>query len=160
MQGRSRLLFILAGAAAVIVLFVLFRPSGDEEDESDAAPTTTAAEATEATTTEASTTTAPETTITTATTAAEPSATVLRITVRGGRPVGGIQRTRANKGESVRVVVRSDVSDEVHLHGYDVMRDVGPGQPAQIAIRATLTGKFEIELEDRGLPIGELEVRP
>ena len=148
-------MFILAGAAAVIVLFVLFRPGGDDEDESDAASTTTTAETTAAARTEATTASAPETTTT-----AEPSATVLRITVRGGRPVGGIQRARAKKGETVRVIVRSDVSDEVHLHGYDVMRDVGPGKPAQIAIEATLTGKFEIELEDRGLEIGELEVRP
>ena len=150
---RARLLLILAGAAAVIVLFVVLRPGGD--DDGDSAPRA-------ATTTSSSTaTTAPATTTEPATTAPKPqAATVLRITVRAGRPVGGIQRASTRKGKAVRVIVRSDVADEVHLHGYDVMRDVGPGRPAQIAIRATLTGKFEIELEDRGLEIGELEVRP
>jgi hypothetical protein len=97
---------------------------------------------------------------TTTTTTAAPQVTLLRITVRGGRPVGGIQRARTRKGQAVRVVVRSDIADHVHLHGYDVMRDVAPGRPAQLAIKATLTGKFEIELEERGLEIGELEVRP
>ena len=162
MQARSRLLLILAGAAAVVVLFVLFRPGGDDDDDgSSAATTTTAAVTTEVTTTQATTTTEiTTTTVATTTTATVPEPTVLRITVRGGRPVGGIQRATANKGDTVRVVVRSDIADHVHLHGYDVMRDVGPGRPAQLAITATLTGVFEIELEERGLEIGELEVRP
>jgi hypothetical protein len=52
------------------------------------------------------------------------------------------------------------VSDHVHLHGYDIVRDVAPGRPAVIRFRATTAGRFEVELEDRGLQIAELEVRP
>ena len=48
----------------------------------------------------------------------------------------------------------------MHLHGYDLMADVGPGKPATIRFTATAPGRFEIELEDRGLQIAELEVRP
>jgi hypothetical protein len=153
---RARLLLILAGAAAVVLLFVVLRPGGDDDEDSTPPATTTRTAASSTTTTAPGTTTAP------ATTAPKPKAraTVLRITVRAGRPVGGIQRASTRKGEAVRVIVRSDVADHVHLHGYDVMRDVGPGRPAQLAIRATLTGRFEIELEDRGLEIGQLEVRP
>jgi hypothetical protein len=153
---RARLLLILAGAAAVVLLFVILRPGGDEDDESLPATTATATTSTANT----APTTAPTKTTASTTTAPQPQATVLRITVRAGRPVGGIQRASTQKGEAVRVIVRSDVADHVHLHGYDVMRDVGPGRPAQIAVRATLTGRFEIELEERGLEIGELEVRP
>jgi heme/copper-type cytochrome/quinol oxidase subunit 2 len=64
------------------------------------------------------------------------------------------------QGRQVRFVVRADVSDHVHVHGYDLMHDVAPGKPAQIAFRATVPGQFEVELEDRGLQIAELEVRP
>jgi hypothetical protein len=56
--------------------------------------------------------------------------------------------------------VRADVSDHVHLHGYDVFRDVSPGGPARLRFRATIPGRFEVELEDRKLQIAQIEVRP
>jgi hypothetical protein len=80
--------------------------------------------------------------------------------VRGGRPVDGIARATANEGDSVLVIVRSDVADHVHVHGYDLMGDVGPGSPARMQFRASLTGRFEIELEDRGQQIAQLTVVP
>lgn len=64
------------------------------------------------------------------------------------------------KDQRVVVVVRSDVADNVHLHGYDIARDVGPGKPARIAFRATLAGRYEMELEESGLPILDLRVNP
>ena len=54
----------------------------------------------------------------------------------------------------------SDVADHVHLHGYDLMANVAPGAPATIRFTADAPGRFEIELEDLGLQIAELEVRP
>jgi hypothetical protein len=84
----------------------------------------------------------------------------VRITVRDGRAVGGIARDKLEQGEQVVLVVRSDVADHVHLHGYDVMVDVAPGKPARLRFKATIPGRFEVELEDRGLHIAELEVRP
>jgi hypothetical protein len=60
----------------------------------------------------------------------------------------------------VRLLVRSDVADHVHLHGYDIFRDVAPGAPARLAFRATVPGRFEVELEDRGIQIAELQVTP
>ena len=48
----------------------------------------------------------------------------------------------------------------MHLHGYDLMADVAPGAPATIRFTADVPGIFEVELEDRGLHIAELEVRP
>ena len=160
MRPQTRILLILGGAAVAVVLFLLLRPGDGGDDEATAttrATTTTATTTTSATTTSATTTNEPTTT---ATTASTPEPTVLAVTIRGGRPVGGIQRARVKKGVNVQIVVRSDVSDEVHLHGYDLMRDVAPGMPARITVRATLTGVFEIELENRGLQIAELEVRP
>ncbi len=60
------------------------------------------------------------------------------------------------RGRRVILIVTSDVSDHVHLHGYDVMRDVGPGMPATIAFRATRPGTVEAELEDRGVQIARI----
>ena len=79
---------------------------------------------------------------------------------RRGRAGGGVQRFRFQKGARGVLVVRSDGPDHVHGHGHDLMRDVGPRATARLAFRATLTGRFEVELEERGVPIAELEVRP
>jgi hypothetical protein len=86
--------------------------------------------------------------------------TTVRVTVVGGVPEGGVVRESTDKGDRVVVLVTSDVADEVHVHGYDLMSDVAPGAPARIAFRATIPGRFEIELEDRGVQIAELTVNP
>jgi hypothetical protein len=91
---------------------------------------------------------------------APPKPTRVNVTVRGGLPEGGVVRESTDKGDRVVVLVRSDVSDHVHVHGYDLMGDVAPGSPARIAFRATIPGRFEIELEDRGVQIAELTVNP
>lgn len=161
MQAR-RLLILAGGVAAVIVLFLLLRPVGDDEDV--AAPSTTQSQATTTAETETETTaeteTAPPPPPPPPPPLKKPEVAVIRITIRGAKPVGGIERAKVTKGRRVRFVVRSDVADHVHVHGYDLMRDVAPGKPARIGFRASIPGRFEVELEDRGLQIAELEVRP
>ena len=53
--------------------------------------------------------------------------TVVRVRVVGGVPEGGIVRETVDKGDRVVLVVTSDVSDHVHVHGYDLMRNVSAG---------------------------------
>jgi hypothetical protein len=86
--------------------------------------------------------------------------TTVRIVVRGGEVVGGLKRTTVDQGENVAIVVAADVADEVHLHGYDKSADAAPGKPARLVFVASIPGRFEVELEDRGLQIADLEVRP
>jgi hypothetical protein len=74
--------------------------------------------------------------------------------------VGGIKRATVAKDKQVVLTVRADVADEVHVHGYDLMKDVAPGAPAVIAFKATIPGRFEAELEERSLQIAELTVNP
>lgn len=147
MRGM-RLLTGLGVLAVLVALFLVLRPGGDEEE--GAATTSTALTAPpmlEPTSTETETTAAPE-------------PVQLVVTIRGGEPADGIIRAEAHKGEPVVVVVRSDVADEVHVHGYDLMADVAPGKPVRIEFTATLTGRFEIELEGRGKQIAQLTVLP
>jgi hypothetical protein len=145
----------LGALAALVVLFVLVRPGGDDDDdEGQAAPTTTAA------TTIAPTQTTTETEPPPTPTATVPKPVQLVVRVRGGKPLGGIVRAQAKKGDRVVVIVGSDVADEVHVHGYDLTGDVAPGSPVRIRFTATLTGRFEIELEQRHEQIGQLTVLP
>lgn len=71
-----------------------------------------------------------------------------------------VRKLSVRLGRKVEIVVRSELTDSVHLHGYDVAAEVAPGKPGRIAFTADAPGRFELELEERGLPIAELEVRP
>ncbi len=64
------------------------------------------------------------------------------------------------QGREVLIVTTADVSDEIHLHGYDLSADVAPGSPARIRFEATIPGRFEVELENRGVQIADLSVTP
>lgn len=88
------------------------------------------------------------------------SGKVPAIVIRSGKPVGGIRDLTYNKGERIRFDVHSDVSDEVHVHGYDVMKDVKAGGSVSFDFPASIEGVFEVELEGRGEQIAELTVNP
>jgi hypothetical protein len=145
-SNRARAAIGVVTIAAVVVLFIVLS-GGDDENKS-----TTTTEATATTTTPTSTQT------TTQTTPSPPKPKT--ITVRDGKPVGGVERLEYQKGDRVRFVVSSDVSDEVHLHGYDIARDVEAGGQARFNFEADLEGVFEVELEDRKEQIAELRVSP
>lgn len=146
----------VAGILAAVVLFLVLRPD-DEEASPPATPTDTAENGTATARDEPTTSveTEPETT----TSAESPNALQVRIAARGDG-TGDIRRVSVERGQRVTLIVTSDVADHVHLHGYDVMRDVAPGAPARIVFRATAPGRFEVELEDRGIELAELRVDP
>ncbi len=154
MSGRGRAVVAIGAVAAVVVLFFVFRSGGDDEE---TAPPATTAGATTASVTD----TAPTATVETEPPPPPPPGPVqARVTVRGGEVVGGRQLLKVKQGKETILIVNADVADHVHLHGYDLMSDVARGKPARIRFKASIAGRFEIELEDRGFPIGELEVRP
>ena len=88
-----------------------------------------------------------------------PDPTVIEVTVQGGT-VRGSDRPTVTQGDEVQIVVRADVPDHVHVHGYDLMADVAPGEPARIRFVADVAGVFEVELEDAGRFLFQLEVAP
>jgi hypothetical protein len=83
-----------------------------------------------------------------------------RVRVEGGQPVGGVQSFAVKKGDDVRIVVRVDEPQEVHLHGYDVSKVVEPGSPAVFELVAEFEGVFEMELEGTRVEIATLTVEP
>ena len=97
---------------------------------------------------------------TTATTTTAPVAKTVTITVKNAVPVGGIQRATVTKGNQVVLVVHSDVADEIHVHGYNLMKDVAAGGTVKISFVADVPGRFEAELENHGTQIADLTVNP
>lgn len=155
MKPWVRWLAIAAGLAAVIVLFVVLRPGEDEE--ASTGPTATPTGTPTATETGSPT----ETESPTETTSASPTpdAVEVEVEVEDGN-VEGPGDVEVRQGERVRLVVEADVSDEVHVHGYDLLAEVSPDEPAVIVFRANAPGVFEVELEGAGLLLLELTVTP
>jgi Cupredoxin-like domain len=81
------------------------------------------------------------------------------ITVTDGE-VSGPERVEVEEGQQVVLIVESDVADEVHVHGYDLLESVAPGQPARFEFQAEMPGRFEVELHEQELPLTELVVTP
>jgi heme/copper-type cytochrome/quinol oxidase subunit 2 len=93
-------------------------------------------------------------------TTGEPIKTVKVIDVKGGKPVGGIQKLEYVKGDQVRFKVNSDVADEIHVHGYDFHKDVAAGGSVSFSFPAKIEGVFVVELEAKGEQIAQLTVKP
>jgi heme/copper-type cytochrome/quinol oxidase subunit 2 len=141
-----------------VILFLALRPDDSEPaaDTTSEAQTTTVQTTTEVTTQQTTTVATTMVQTTTTTPANQPQ----RVSVRfeNGEVVGGLVRADIELDSRVELVVRADVEDEVHLHGYDLSADVAPGQPARISFTADVAGEFEVELEQLGIPLAELTV--
>ncbi len=90
----------------------------------------------------------------------EVTACASEITVRSGQPVGGVQELGCSHGDRVRIAVRSDIAEEVHVHGYDRSREVPAGGSTTLTFVADIEGAFEVELERSHVQIAELRVQP
>ena len=82
------------------------------------------------------------------------------IVIKGGKPAGGIAQLTYTKGERIRFRVVCPFAEEVHLHGYDVMKDVRAGGSVEFDVPAEIQGVFEAELEGRKEQIAEITVNP
>ena len=142
MQSRTlSAVVVVVLVAAAVVLFVVLRDDGGDTER---AATTTTPTATEKQDQKPST----------------PEPAVATIVVKGGEPAGGVQELEYVRGEQVRLQVKSDVAEEVHVHGYDLIEEVAPGRLASFSFPADIEGGFEVELEGSAKQIAELTVLP
>lgn len=81
------------------------------------------------------------------------------IYIVGGKPRGGVQTLTYNDGQQVVFTVISDVADEVHVHGFNIKKNVPKDGSVTFSFPANDQGGHVIELEGRGEQIGNLEVR-
>jgi hypothetical protein len=131
--------FAFLGVAVVILVaaFFVLKPSSDDPETTADAPTATQTPA-------AGETPTPKPTI-------DPGPLLT-----GAKVV----KLRFDKGDTVRFRVRAPRDEEVHIHGYDIKKDVKAGQTVPVAFPATIDGIFEIEFEDSATQIAELRIDP
>jgi hypothetical protein len=144
-SNGTRIAALLVTLAVVVVLFFVFK-GGDDDNDS----TGTSAEATTTQVDQGGggTTQQPS----------KPDVPVIKIV--DGQPKGGVADLEFTKGEDVRFAVDSDTADEIHVHGYDIGKDVAAGGTVKFDFPADIDGVFEVELEAAATQIAELTVNP
>lgn len=146
MSRSGRVIVIVGAVVLAVAAFVVLRPSDDDDGETGSSPPVETAPAAPG-----ETQVAPP---------PKPKPRVDTIRVRNGKPVGGVKDLTWEKGDTIRLAVRSDAPHEVHIHGYDVSKHVEAGEVVRFRFDANLDGIYEIELEDLAEPIAELKVEP
>lgn len=150
MNNNNRtLVLVLAAAALAIAAFLILKPG----DDNGSSTTTTTATSAQGTTTSGSTTTTSSSNPTTV-----PDATVIHVV--SGKPVGGVQKISVKKGDTIRLKVTSDQDGEIHIHGFDLEQEAGPGKPASFKFKANIEGRFTVESHVGDVQIGEISVNP
>ena len=96
----------------------------------------------------------------TTTTVGEPEMATIAVSFADGAVTGGAGTHTVALDEPVRIEVSGDREDEVHVHTYDLVEEVTPGQPAVIEFTADIPGVHEVELEGSHLLLFELQVQP
>jgi hypothetical protein len=147
MRPWVRWAILAASVVVLVVLFVLLRPDDETEGASPRPSSPTVTE-----------TSSPSDSVS-PTPSEAPQRTVIEVTYRNGAVQGPTSFT-VTQGERVRLLVHADVSDEVHVHGYDLSADVTAQRAARIDFVANAAGRYEVELEGAGEPLFELEIVP
>jgi hypothetical protein len=96
-----------------------------------------------------------------------PSDRAFKFQFANGKAVGGSHDVTANQGDHLTVTLHTDVPAELHVHGYELAKDVGAGGTGSISFTADATGEFEIEAhhlvhgeEQTGVELAQLQVNP
>ena len=85
---------------------------------------------------------------------------IVEITIAGGRVQTAAERVVVALNSMVRLIVTSDVADEVHVHGIDEEFELQPGETVTRDFVADIPGIFEVEAHgDAGL-LFTLQVEP
>lgn len=181
LSGVQRAGIVLGGLAILLIVFIVLRGGDDSgSDSSSSSATSTSAAQSTATSTAAQSTastgtastgtgetdtgddsgseTGSTSTSTSTSTPAVPASQTVNVV--NGQPQGGVKTVTFKKGDQAVLKVNSDTADEIHVHGYDLKKDVEKGGSVTFSFKATIDGRFEVELEDAGTQIANLEVTP
>jgi hypothetical protein len=84
-----------------------------------------------------------------------------------GKPVGGAEEISVNQGDHLTMTLKTDVPAELHVHGYELAKDIDAGKTGSISFVADATGEFDVEAhhlvhgeEGPGEELATLQVNP
>jgi hypothetical protein len=146
MSRGQRFTFLAIAVVIAVVAFVVLADTSEDDGGSQTAATAT-----------------PTATETAAPTEAEPAETATPTPTPKPPPLltaGNARELTFTEGERIRFRVRSDVPEEIHVHCYDITREVPAGRTITVSFEASITGICEVELHNSGEQIASLRVEP
>jgi len=155
-SNQARIGVGIAALVAIVALFVVFS-GGDDEGETGSTNVAQTTESTVETVDSGDQGTGSEKP---EKPAKPPKPEFTTIVVEGGQPVDGVADLTYKKGDDIRLEVKSDVDEEIHVHGYDLYEDVPAGGKAKFDFPATIDGVFEVELHGAAVQVAQLTVKP
>jgi len=152
MSRSQRLTFLgIAAVIAVVAVVVILAAGGGDDGDSGTQTSATQTPTPTPTPTQDQAEATPQETET-----PTPTATPEPPLLQGGK----VTKLEFKEGDTVKFRVVSPVAEEVHIHGYDIAKDLEPNKEITVSFKATIEGIFEIEYEHAGEQIGELRVEP
>jgi hypothetical protein len=83
----------------------------------------------------------------------------ISFTVVKKKVTGDTGRVKVKLGTRLRITVLSDTAEEIHVHVYDLMQEIGANSPGSIEFVADKPGVIEVELEREKIPLTHLQVQ-
>jgi hypothetical protein len=89
-----------------------------------------------------------------------PQTRIFTVTVTDAKSMAPSE-LKVNQNDTITINISSNVTGEVHLHGYDIPFDCVAGQVVSHTFKATISGgPFDIEWESTSTRLGDLIVNP
>jgi hypothetical protein len=85
--------------------------------------------------------------------------TEIVVEVKSGKVSPPTHRVKVSKGTQIRLRVTSEKADELHVHGYEIEKELPAGEQVTLDFTADQAGLFDIELHESDLQLAQLEVR-
>lgn len=95
--------------------------------------------------------------------AAQPGERVFELALTDGKLPQAMQVIRVKQGDSVKLRWNTDRAITLHLHGYDIERELKPGAVTEFSFKAHATGRFPVNAHQHGRgerTVLHLEVHP
>jgi hypothetical protein len=81
-----------------------------------------------------------------ATPGAQAAELTFALRIENGHVPANMRLIRVQQGDVVKLQCSADRRAIVHLHGYDIEKDVAPGTVTELMFTANLTGRFQVHL--------------
>jgi plastocyanin len=94
----------------------------------------------------------------TPTEASVPAGTTLEVTITGRQVDPRPAAVPVAEGETLTIVITSDVENRVHIHGFEIERHLEPGNPVSITLKGRQPGSYEVETHDPELRLFKIVV--
>lgn len=89
---------------------------------------------------------------------------VFELAIHPGGPAAKSEVLTVRQNDQVVIRLRSDKPVQIHLHGYDIEKEVVPNAVTSLRFVASATGRFPIEIHSKAPlkqpPLAYVEVQP